>query len=238
MTGAIEDDRPMRQWAAGELYRATGEAKYGNYFLAHYAESKFWEGQFEIGYVGHEEVLGWLAYLKTTKTDSKALDWIKPRFTKWQGWMNDRQKSLAWKNYLNEWNYFWGSNSVMIDTIFVKTAFNRLLGGNDTAVVTGARDGLNYLLGTNPLAFSYVSGYGSRSVKRIYSCIWTNDGLDAIPTGYLAGGANKYEGHFFSNFAGKCYRDSAFEWTTNENAIYWNSALVLLSALVDSTRNE
>ncbi len=236
MTGAVENDAFMRLWAAGELYRADGEAAPRDYFLAHYPKvGKALTSQYEIGYTGDESVLGWLAYLKTPHPDPAAVEWFATRFNRWKGWMEERNKTLVWRNYLNEWNYFWGSNSVLGDTVLLMEAGTRLTGGDEAPVIAGARACLDYWLGTNPLAMSYVSGYGKNSVKHIYSTIWTNDGIDAMPAGYLAGGSNKYEGRVFSNFAGKCYRDSAFEWTTNENAIYWNSVLVFVTALVHST---
>jgi len=53
---------------------------------------------------------------------------------------------------------------------------------------------LNWLLGTNPLRFSFVSGYGEDSVKGVFSNIYNTDGKQGIPKGYMPGGPNAYEG--------------------------------------------
>jgi hypothetical protein len=139
----------------------------------------------------------------------------------------------VWGNVLLDEDYYWGSNSVALQTNLLLTVGSKILGTYDKEVVDISRANLNYILGVNPLRFSYVSGYGADSVKNIYSHIWSNDNIPQIPRGYLAGGANQYEGKAFSRFAAKCYRDVNSEWTTNENAIYWNSVLVFTAALVN-----
>ena len=235
MTGAIDDDRPYRLWAAGQLFRATNDPKVEAYFLAHYAAlNKVWTNDYGIGYGDDMGVLGWIAYLKTAKPNAEARGWFAGYFGRWRGVIDKRMASGAWRNYLLESNYFWGSNSVMADTQILRTLGDRALGEKDAGQTEAGRDCLNYLLGVNPLAFSYVSGYGANCVKHIYSCIYTSDGIDAIPAGYVPGGPNKYDGKLVSRYAGKCYRDSEYEWTLNENAIYYTSPVVFLTALAQS----
>ena len=238
MTGAIDDDRPYRLWATGELFRATNDAKIEAYFLSHYAAlDKVWKNDYGVGYGDDMGVLGWIAYLKTAKPDGKARAWFAENFNHWRGVMQKRMASGAWRNYLLESNYFWGSNSVMADTQILRTLGERALGEDGAAraaqIETG-RNCLNYLLGVNPLAISYVSGSGANCVKHIYSCIYSSDGIDAIPAGYVPGGPNKYDAKFVSRYAGKCYCDSEFDWTINENAIYYTSPVVFLAALAQS----
>jgi hypothetical protein len=238
MTGAVEDDRSLRLWAAGALYRAAGEASLRDYFLQRYAaQNRAWNNPAEAAYSGDMAVFAVLNYLRRPDPDPAVRRWFAENFQRWRANMQERMANGVWGNYLHDWNYFWGSNSLIADTTILLTLGSRAIGTFDESIVAGARSGLNYLLGVNPLQFSYISGYGANSVKRIYSCIWTYDGIDPIPPGYLAGGPNRYEGRVFSRFTAKCYRDSPFEWTTNENAIYWNSALVFLTALVHAERN-
>ena len=45
-----------------------------------------------------------------------------------------------------------------------------------------------------------------------------------------AGGPNAYEGAGLSRFAAKCYTKSTGDWVANEHTVYWNSALVFMSA--------
>jgi endoglucanase len=119
-----------------------------------------------------------------------------------------------------------------LNTTMVLVIGSKILGNYDSSIVKAARANLNYVLGINPLRFSYVSGYGTDSVTKIFSGIYSTDGKPGIPKGYLAGGPNIYEGKDLSRFAGKCYNDVDTEWTTNEHTIYWNSGLVFSAALV------
>jgi len=117
-----------------------------------------------------------------------------------------------------------------------------------------AREHLNFMLGMNELSFSFVSGYGENCVKNIFSDIysgtyrnWTgaqdrNDPQPRIypnfylnPPGYTAGGVNRSDLGFLSNFAGKCYVDSNGEYRSNENAIYWNASMVQLVSVAIAT---
>lgn len=92
---------------------------------------------------------------------------------------------------------------------------------------------MNYILGINPLRLSYVSGEGAGSITTIYSTMWSNDGRPGIPKGYMPGGPNSFNNPLLSCSAPAwCYLENDSNWTTNENAIYWNSALVLDAALL------
>ena len=139
--------------------------------------------------------------------------------------------SGPWRNTSDDaTDYYWGSNAPMLNTAMDLVIGTRLLGTYDASVLKVVRSNANYVLGINPLSFSFVSGYGSNSLKSAFSNIYSDDGKPGIPPGYLAGGSNQYEGSWFSRFTGKCYLDDPAEWTTNEHTIYWNSGLVFAVA--------
>ena len=104
-------------------------------------------------------------------------------------------------------------------------------------VLHSNQSAFNYILGVNPISFSYVSGYGENSVKNIYSAIYSKDAKLTpykCPKGYVTEGANSTNNRHLSKYNGKCYMDSDAEWTTNENTIYGNAAFILLTAAVMS----
>ena len=104
-------------------------------------------------------------------------------------------------------------------------------------VLHSNQSAFNYILGVNPVSFSYVSGYGENSVKNIYSAIYSKDAKLTpykCPKGYVTEGANSSNNRHLSKYNGKCYMDSDTEWTTNENTIYGNAAFILLTAAVMS----
>ena len=103
------------------------------------------------------------------------------------------------------------------------------------AVLDSNQSAFNYFLGVNPISFSYVSGYGENCVKNIFSGIYSRDAKlnpYKCPDGYVTEGANSYDNRHLSKYNGKCYMDSDAEWTTNENTIYGNAAMILLTASV------
>ena len=103
------------------------------------------------------------------------------------------------------------------------------------SAAASTENAFNYLLGINPISFSYVSGGGENSVQNIYSAIYSKDAKLTpyrCPDGYFTEGTNYYDNRHLSKFDGKCYIDSDGEYTSNENTIYGNAAMVLLTACV------
>ena len=105
----------------------------------------------------------------------------------------------------------------------------------------GVLEGMDYLLGRNALNMSYVTGYGEVSSKNEHTR-WYAHQLDPKlphpPRGSLAGGPNSGIQDPLAQVKLKgcvgqfCYIDDIQSWSTNEEAINWNSALAWVSAFV------
>ncbi|MGB1252904.1 MAG: glycoside hydrolase family 9 protein [Candidatus Promineifilaceae bacterium] len=233
------DDHDDRFWAAAELYRATGDSRYHDYVRFVYKDVKdLFTSETDNAYgVGQVGMLGWLAYMHSAESGSDGLDeqlsqHFEQRFEDWSAMMMQRHADSAWNLTLLDEDFYWGSNYVMLTTPFVLAVGQAALGDVNPETQQVARDALDYILGTNPLRFSFVSGYGSDRVDQLFSIIWRNDGLDAEPAGVMAGGANDYTNPLMSsNFAAKQYVDSAGAWSVNEHTVYWNSTLAFNVAL-------
>lgn len=221
------NDKNDRLWAAAELYRATGEKVYNDYFLAHY---KDFENAFVGHYWGNMQQTAFYSYMSAANPDKTFAAWYKEQFNKWSKETIDKVSKNVWGTALGQDDYSWGSNSGVLGSTMDLYIGNKVLGNNLNSTISAVRSSMNYILGVNPLRISYISGYGEDSVKNTYSNIYRNDGNKLPPPGYLAGGANQNEGAIFSQFHGKAYIDSAYEWTTNEHTIYWNSVLVFNTA--------
>ena len=244
--GAETADADDRLWAAAALYRATNDPKYNQYFLAHYQDNqlaKWWTSKTDSAYIdeGSLAMLAMLQYMKASHPDRQAVEWFSKQFATWRQTMLDRQSSLAWHNFLLpsapgvDSDYFWGSNEVTLEIPLVLTVGSQELHNYDQTITQATRENLNYILGLNPVRKSYVSGYGSDSVSRVYSNFYNFDGRPGLPKGIITGGANSNEGSAYSNFQGKDYGDTGSDWVVNEIAIYWNSPLVFSAAAVAST---
>jgi endoglucanase len=137
----------------------------------------------------------------------------------------------------NKWD--WGSNSAILNNMVVLAAGYRLTG--QSGYRDGVLTGLDYVLGRNALNQSYVTGYGEVSSHNEHSRWYAHEldpALPNPPAGTLAGGANSgiqdpYAQSKLTGCVGQfCYIDDIQSYSTNEEAINWNSALAWVSGFV------
>ncbi|MBB6632928.1 glycoside hydrolase family 9 protein [Cohnella thailandensis] len=242
-----EDDSSNRLWAAGSLYRSTGDAEYNTYFLANYADmAKYFEDplDFASGWANTWNT-GFFSYLEAANPDAGVVSWYE---TKFQQWFNDkvaRYDASPWKSIVKDGNYYWGITMQIADTPMEMIIGTKLLGtfeSNKAVIDELTYSQLDWILGQNPVGTSFVSGYGDNAVKYPFSIMFRTDNLPGVPKGYLVGGPNKFSndiavGNQISRFAAKNYHDNFQEWTTNEHTVYWNSGLVFVAAYATGSGN-
>lgn len=243
----VTDDASNRLWAAGSLYRTTGDAVYNNYFLANYTDMGiFFEDtlDFASGWANTWNT-GFFSYLEAANPDSGVVSWYTTKFEQWFNDKVDRYQESPWKSVIKDGNYYWGITMQVADTPMEMIIGTKLLGtfeSNRDIINEINYSQLDWILGQNPVGTSFVSGYGDNSVQYPFSIIFRTDNLPGVPKGYLVGGPNKYSnditvGNQISRFAGKNYHDNFQEWTTNEHTVYWNSGLVFIAAYATGDSN-
>jgi endoglucanase len=109
--------------------------------------------------------------------------------------------------------------------------------------MAGAADCLDYILGRNPLAFSYVAGYGTYAMRNPHHRVWAHmkdASLPEAPRGAVSGGPNSMLQDPYIRRLGMggcppqtCYVDNIESYSTNEVAINWNAALAWTAAFLD-----
>lgn len=231
-------------WAAGAIYRAltlSGEdaGEYESYIIANCAaanNTNCFLPNMSLSYNhGGESFLGFFHYLYGNNNPDARVAEV---FSGFSSWRTGILKNDNWGTAFPDWGYWWGSNKHVAQNAMTLLLGSVILEGEDALPETVAarmENAFDYLLGINPLSFSYVSGYGENSVENIYSKIYSADArLDPyrVPAGYFTEGTNYYNNRHLSKFDGKCYIDSDGEYTTNENTIYGNAAMVFLTAAV------
>ncbi len=89
------------------LYRATSEAQYHTYFLAHYQNfASVWDSTTEHAHsVESTAMIAFLDYLKSSASDSAAVSWFKTKLTGWRVMQLSRSTSGVWRNTLLDYNY-------------------------------------------------------------------------------------------------------------------------------------
>ena len=104
-------------------------------------------------------------------------------------------------------------------------------------------DGMDYLLGRNPLAQCYVTGYGDMPLRNPHHRFWANQkdaSFPKAPPGVMVGGPNSSardpiarEASLRGRPAQRCFVDHIDSWATNEVAINWNAPLAWVAAFLD-----
>jgi len=137
-------------------------------------------------------------------------------------------------------NYPWGSNSFVANNGIILALAADI--SKKAEYAQGAIQAMDYLLGVNPLGFSYVSGYGTRYLQNPHHRFWAHQKSGRCPSpppGALAGGPNSKlvdpkSQHRISGCAPeRCYTDDVDAYGVNEVAINWNAPLAWLAAWVD-----
>lgn len=129
---------------------------------------------------------------------------------------------------------FWGSNGAVCDDAHVLMLAWKITG--DSSYYDAAKAQLNYVLGCNPLAVCYVTGFGENTVSKPHHR--PSGAAKKTMPGMLSGGpsAGLQDAVAREKLTGKaplsCFIDHMGSYSTNEVAIYWNSPLVLLIAFL------
>lgn len=142
--------------------------------------------------------------------------------------------------------YVWGSNSFVIDNAIILAYAYDLT--DNTDYLNGAATAMDYLLGCNPVDYSYVTGYGTHAVQYPHHRFWAHqlsESFPMAPSGVLVGGPNSGMEDPWVQGSGwkkgeippaKCYLDHIEAWSVNECTINWNEPLAWMTAfLCDAT---
>ncbi|MDQ4087304.1 MAG: glycoside hydrolase family 9 protein, partial [Pseudomonadota bacterium] len=130
--------------------------------------------------------------------------------------------------------YSWGSNSDILNRAMILGLAHDWTG--DERFRAGIVDGMDYLLGRNPLDRSFVSGYGARPMEHPHHRFWAHSMDPAFPPpppGALSGGPNNT---MMSDEVARpmrgtcapqtCWADDIRAFSLNEVAVNWNAPLV------------
>ncbi len=223
-TYGSEETLPQIFLAASYLYYATGEDEYHQYIKDNYTLHQ--EAAYNNYHFSHGTEMAYIAYLASENTDAEIVEWISSNFEGWKNVMLSNANSNEWNTALPDWALWWGSSSNAHAVGMEMYLHCKYLGQDTAEAETLMEQTLSFMLGINPQGLSMVTGIGENCIERTFSGIFGEDGIAAYPVGYTSGGINKYDGGIISRFAGKCFTDTAVDWVTNENAIYYQSAMI------------
>lgn len=227
VTGEYGDktDADERYWAAAQMYRATGDAAYLNALQSMGAKTGLdWATVGDYGNIA-------LVTMNGIDTNSNVYSNAKSALLRQADSFATASKNSPYGVSINDFN--WGSNMTVANAGIVLAVAYDLTG--DTKYFDTAEANLHYLLGRNPNATCYVTGYGTVAPKNPHHrpSMAKNEAM----IGMLVGGVNSdledsaAKAYLSSAPPAKCYVDNWESYSTNEITIYWNSPLTYLLAL-------
>ncbi len=137
--------------------------------------------------------------------------------------------------YTNGYRY--GSNGMNVtNAIIMAYAYDITY---EKKYINGVVQAMDYLLGNNPLSFSYITGYGSYSAKNPTHKHWVhelNDIYPEAPDGVLVSGPSAELNEYYMRYLGfvfgasdispqRWYADANEAWSTNEASLEFNAPL-------------
>lgn len=137
--------------------------------------------------------------------------------------------------------YPWGSNSFILNNMMILSLAYDFT--KQDKYLEGAIEGMDYLLGRNALAQSYVSGYGTAPLVNPHHRFWSkqvDSRFPAAPPGAVSGGPNSGLQDPYVKAAGlagcepqKCFVDNIEAWSVNEITVNWNAPFAWVAAYLD-----
>ena len=237
------DCRDERLWAAAELWRSLDHAEGREYFLANIDEA--------VGAIRSDDpvswsevgaMAAWTYLLMSPRPDSSSASRVgMTRTLAAADAIVARAEKHPYRVPINERDYVWGSNAVALNYGLHLLVANEL--APNRRYVDAARDIMRYILGNNPLAMSFVTGVGARSVQHPHHRPSAGDRNTAPWPGLLAGGPNRHDQDPVLKKLPRDlppprrYVDDVESFASNEVAINWNAPLVFVLAGIRSGGN-
>ncbi len=218
-------------WAASELLITTGDKKY-------YDNLKFFQKYEtpEWRYVNSLGIMS-MALHKDRLAKIVKVDQIESRF---RSLSENIHKQYAYSpSRVPIRKFEWGSNGVIAQNGVILGLAYYLT--KENRYRDGMLSSFDYLMGTNPTDYCFVTRFGSRYPKNLHDRRCFSDGIDEPLPGYLVGGANSDNAAdcgkraYPSSQPARCYLDKICSYSTNEIALNWNAPFALLVGMVENT---
>lgn len=218
-------DRDERYWAAAQMYRATGEEQYLSAFESMSSSTGLdWS---KVGDYGNIAILT----MDGIDINGTAYNKAKNAVTVQANSFVNISKKTPYGAPISKFN--WGSNMTVANAGVILGLAKQITG--DDKYTDAADSVLNYLLGKNPNAVCFVTGYGTVSPQNPHHR--PSMAAGEAMKGMLVGGVNSSledsaaKAYLSGMPSAKCYVDHSESYSTNEITIYWNSPLTYLMAL-------
>ncbi len=229
------------QWAAIELYIATGKFSYYDELNLSFTLNN----AFELPNWQKVNTLG-LYSLIANRADISGFEEMDAVKTKLLRMADQLKKNISSSAYAvpmgtNVSDFNWGSNGNAANQgMLLIQAYNLT---QDKSYLDAAIASLDYLLGRNGTGYSFLTGFGNKSTRNPHHRPSIADGIDDPVPGLLAGGPNpgmedasNCGGKYTSKLPGNAYIDNICSYASNEIAINWNAPFAFLALAIEAIK--
>ncbi|GHT84248.1 endoglucanase [Bacteroidia bacterium] len=221
-------------WAAAELYLTTKDVKFKKTIDANALE------KIQIPNWGYVYTLGVysLLRLKDAEYDTQ----FRPALLALADELVDAIPTNAFGVVMGKdrSDFIWGSSSQAANQGIL--LINAYLLTKDSKYLYGAATNMDYLLGKNATGYSFLTGYGYRSVRNPHHRPSVSDNIEDPVPGLLSGGPNpmavRSDGQYYEFTESEtAFSDVQGSYAANEIAINWNAPAVYLFNAIEAEQN-
>ncbi len=224
-------DKDKRVWAAAELYVTTGHPVFREYVEQHIEQLELNPAKMVPSYWQNTSSLAILTLALGGPQDWDLTHELRQRLLQHANLVVNKLNHSAYGTVLQPADYDWGSAKTTLGYGLHLAAANYI---NPQPYYPHAISRqLDWVLGANPLAQSFVTGMGSSSPMQPHNRYVVASGV-LIP-GLLVGGPNSYANDKIApkKLGPRSYVDDSRSYATNENAIDYNAALVVVAGYLN-----
>jgi endoglucanase len=226
-------------WAATELLISTGKDEYRARAMQAGSTRSTAPGWSDV------RALGWISLAQHRANLPKGVDatLAQERIVAAADTLVARWTASPYRVAMSRPEFVWGSNAVALNQAMMLVQAYRLK--PQPAYLNAAQSALDYVLGRNALAMSFVTGFGAVSPMHPHHRPSEADGIVAPVPGWLVGGPNPGQQDrkdcpgvsYRSAVPALSYLDNVCSYASNEVAINWNAPLVYVAAALEALQH-
>ncbi|MGB5358021.1 MAG: glycoside hydrolase family 9 protein [Eudoraea sp.] len=225
-------------WATAELFLSTSDTSYFNILEKYPVDFYFKTGESWMGYMKFLGMFSLLEHKEKLPNDYYAK--LKKGILEQADFLVDKSTNLDYFQAIDDFQ--WGSNSDVLNAAMIVAYAYRL--NRNPEYLTTVQQAMDYILGTNAVGYSFVTGFGQKSPMFIHHRQSAADGIvDPVP-GLLSGGPNSRqqdtsEGVLYPENAApmKSWVDVEGSFASNEICLNWNAPLTYILGFLENESN-
>ncbi|EST53884.1 hypothetical protein T458_20070 [Brevibacillus panacihumi W25] len=231
----IKSDKQSRVWAAAELYFATGDVRYRSYVEQNLGELELRPKKLAPSYWQNTSAMTIITLALHHQTDWELTLQMRQLLLHHADQVVNRINQTPYGTVLQARDYDWASTKTALGySVHLAVAYQL---EPKPAYVAAISRQLDWVLGANPLAQSFVTGIGMFSPVHPHHRYAAASGI--LVPGLLVGGpnANANDNVAVAKQGAKSYIDDVRSFATNEYAIDYNAPLVVIAGFLHERRN-